>query len=246
MQTLCDIDLIKTVHARKVKLLQEEEREREMIERKKEEELQRKMKHAELARIEQEKINRRKFLEEVVVDKTIDMGISDVDILRIENENEKDLIEIKKIDMEEEEKEIIDDKNHNILLNNKLDGSYRDMSDVNLQLEKVMDHDENYENEDPDDEEDIENEMLDEEMVKNNKEVVRNSENNLLSSGSSSSKCRIITFGSRTKHNTLFHHFPSFSDNTNYLYLAVIFIFPRAFSLTYRGDLHYHFHNFYL
>ena len=106
MQNLCDIDLTKTVHEQKIKLLQEEKREREILQKQKEKELQRKRKQEELARIEQEKINRQKILEEIVVDEKIDMGLSDVDILRTRNENKKDRIEIKKIEMEEDEKEI--------------------------------------------------------------------------------------------------------------------------------------------
>merc|ERR1712038_1573113 len=82
------------------------------------------------------------------------------------------------------EKDIIGET-HNILLNNKVDGSYDDTMDTDLHIEQITDHDEDYENEDPEEEEDIENEITDEELLEKEKEFMDEYDDNRVSSGTS-------------------------------------------------------------
>ena len=224
MQSLCDIDLTKTVHDQKVKLLEEEKRERERIEKKRKEELRRKMKQEELARIEKEKMKYPKFVEnEQAVDTNVNMGLSDVAILQIQSENEKEMIEIKKIQIEEEEGELIEHQDHHKHLNNKLDESYDNTPDVDSRLEMVMDHDENYENEDPDDEEDIENEELDEDIFKNGDGEFLDAIDNSLSPTAASSRSKPL----------LYKYFKTSSHHSQYFSIAVIFILFHTCSIIY-------------
>merc|ERR1712001_44641 len=100
IQHLCEIDLIETVHDRKVKLIQEEmrkdqeKREKELIQMRKEEERKLKLEQDRLIRIEKEKINPRKQLEKMALDHKISMNLPDVNIQRMKNEDERELIEI--------------------------------------------------------------------------------------------------------------------------------------------------------
>ena len=184
LHSLCDIDLIRSVHDRKVKLIREEKeniRKQEILEKKKAEE-QRKLEEETLARMEQEEIERRMQLE---MDKENDMGQSNMDILTINTEYKKELIEIKKIEFEKDGIQEYIGGDQGIHVNNQ--GIYNEDSDVELHMKQVIDHDENYENEDPDDEEDIENEITDEELAAKEKEMALDDyEDNLISSSASS------------------------------------------------------------
>merc|ERR1712038_89000 len=82
------------------------------------------------------------------------------------------------------EKDIIGET-HDILLNNKVDGNYDDTMDTDLHIEQIIDHDEDYENEDPEEEEDIENEITDEELLEKEKEFMDEYDDNRVSSGTS-------------------------------------------------------------
>jgi hypothetical protein len=213
IRNLCEIDLIETVHDRKIKLIQEEQRrkgeeemrkiqkeqrrkeeekrkaeerrEGELIQRRREEEMKQKIEQDCLEQFHQEKLNRRKHLEKMALGHKIKMGLPGVDIIRMKNENERDLIEIKKIDFEKVECEEIMGRNQHVHVNNKLDWSYDEPSDIDLHLKQVIDYDEDYENEDPDDDEDNENELTDQEIINKEKEAVDEYQDNRISSGSS-------------------------------------------------------------
>merc|ERR1712150_446604 len=69
-----------------------------------------------------------------------------------------------------------------------------------MDMKEVIDHDENYENEDPDDEEDIENEITDEELAAKEKEITLDDyEDNLISSSapSLSYPIRVLSYPNR-------------------------------------------------
>ena len=113
------------------------------------------------------------------------MGQSNMDILTINTEYKKELIEIKKIEFEKDGIQEYIGGDQGIHVNNQ--GIYNEDSDVQLHMKQVIDHDENYENEDPDDEEDIENEITDEELADKEKEMTLDDyEDNLISSSASS------------------------------------------------------------
>ena len=184
LHSLCDIDLIRSVHDRKIKLIREEKemiRKQEILEKKRAEE-QRKLEEETLARIEQEEIERRIQLE---MDKKNNLEQSNMDILTINTEYKKELIEIKKIEFEKDGIQKYIGGDRGIHVDNQ--GIYNEDSDVELHMKQVIDHDENYENEDPDDEEDIENEITDEELADKEKEMTLDDyEDNLISSSASS------------------------------------------------------------
>ena len=103
MQELCEIDLIDSVHDRKMKLIQEEKlkeierREKEILrleKKRKEEEMKRKAEKEALERIELENLNHRKRLEKIAMNKKINISLSNVEILKINDEIEKDIIDI--------------------------------------------------------------------------------------------------------------------------------------------------------
>ena len=197
MQELCEIDLIDSVHDRKMKLIQEEKRkeierrEKEILrleKKRKEEELKRKAEKEALARIEQENLNHRKRLEKIAMNKKINISLSNVEILKMDDEIQKDIINIKDIEFKKvNEDEIIDETNH-FIFNNNVDNSFGDKTDIDMHTEQMMDHDEDYENEDPEDEEDIENEITDEEILEKEKEYIDEYDGNRISSASSLSK----------------------------------------------------------
>ena len=122
MQDLCEIDLIDTVHDRKMKLIQEEKRkeverrEKELLrleKKRNEEELKRKAEKEALARIEQENLKHKKRLEKIAMNKKINISLSNVEILKINDEIDKDIIDIKDIEFKKvNEEEIIDETNH--------------------------------------------------------------------------------------------------------------------------------------
>merc|ERR1719273_2247117 len=156
-------------------------RKQEILEKKRAEE-QRELEEEALARMEQEEIERRIQLE---MDKKNNMGQSNMDILTINTEYKKELIEIKKIEFEKDGIQEYIGGDQGLHLNNQ--GIYNEDSDVELHMKEVIDHDENYENEDPDDEEDIENEITDEELATKEKEITLDDyEDNLISSSASS------------------------------------------------------------
>ena len=246
MQSLCDIDLIKSVHEKKIKLIKEEEAENEkkrlekeiLKKKQREEELKRKLEQETLARLEEEAIKHRKRLEKIALEKKINRErVSDADILALNQENHaKEVIEIKKMEFEEEENEgNLVAGSHNILLNNKVDENYNGNSDIDLHYQEILDHDEDYEDEDPDDEEDIENEITDEEILEHEKELEDDyEENNRISSAASS-----ISKGYQrpTKPCYFFHskYFPSSVCvvNFHYVFLAVtIFVSFNIKNLT--------------
>ena len=197
MQELCDIDLIDSVHDRKMKLIQEEKRkeierkEKEILrleKKRKEEERKRKAEKEALARIEQENLNHRKRLEKIAMNKKINISLSNVEILKMDDEIEKDIINIKDIEFKKvNEDEIIDQTNH-FIFNNNVDNSFSDKTGIDMHMEQMMDHDEDYENEDPEDEEDIENEITDDEILEKEKEYIDEYDGNRISSASSLSK----------------------------------------------------------
>ena len=107
MQELCEIDLIDSVHDRKMKLIQEEKlkeierREKEILrleKKRKEEEMKRKEEKEALERIELEGLNHRKRLEKIAMNKKINISLSNVEILKMDDEIEKDIINIKDIE----------------------------------------------------------------------------------------------------------------------------------------------------
>ena len=250
MQSLCEIDLIDSVHDRKMKLIQEEKRkenERKEKERlrqektRKEEELKRKAAEEEaIARIEQENMNHRKRLEKIAMSKDINISLSDVDILRINEENDKQLIDVKKIEFKKiNEKEIID-KAHHILMNNKVDGGYDDGTDIDLHLEQVMDHDEDYENEDPEDEEDIENEITDEEIIEKEQEFLDELDDSQISAASSLSTSNLIpSCVSMRKHSIYFKVLSIFTSSPFNVNISVIFILTLLMSYSHNLQLRY-------
>ena len=250
MQDLCEIDLIDSVHDRKMKLIQEEkrkdnerrEKERQRHEkRRKEEALKRKAAAEEaLAQLKQENINHRKRLEEIAMSKEINISLSDVDILRINEENDKELIDVKKIEFKKiNEKEMIDEAHH-ILMNNKVDGSYNDGRDIDLHLEQVMDHDEDYENEDPEDEEDIENEITDEEILEKEKELIDELDDNQISSGSSLTKSNYHpNCVSMLKNGLYFKVLSILTSSPFNVNISVIFILTFLMSYTHNLQSHY-------
>ena len=194
MQELCEIDLIDSVHDRKMKLIQEEKRkeierrEKDILrleKQRKEEEMKRIAEKEALARIEQENLNHRKRLEKIAMNKKINISLSNVEILKMDDEIQKDIINIKDIEFKKvNEDEIIDETNH-FIFNNNVDNSYGDKTDIDMHTEQMMDHDEDYENEDPEDEEDIENEITDEEILEKEKEYLDEYDGNRISSASS-------------------------------------------------------------
>ena len=239
MQELCEIDLIDSVHDRKMKLIQEEKlkeierREKEILrleKKRKEEEMKRKAEKEALERIELENLNHRKRLEKIAMNKKINISLSNVEILKINDEIEKDIIDIKDIEFKKvHEEEIIDETNH-FLFNNNVDNSYGDKTDTDMHMEQVMDHDEDYENEDPEDEEDIENEMTDEEILEKEKEYIDEYDGNRISSASSLSKSYFTVSCFITSSN--------FSQNLSVIsILSLLIISTNNFQLNYISSL---------
>ena len=246
IQNLCEIDLIETVHDKKIMLIQKakeeaEKRQKKLLQKRREEEKRKaeKRREEELHQRRREEEMKLKIeqdcLAQISLGHTMEMSLPGVDILRVENKNERDLIEIKNMKFEEVECEEIIARNHHVpnVPDNTLDGSYNEKSDADLHLEQVIDHDEDYENEDPDDEDDIENEITDEEIIDKEKEAVGEYEE--ISSGSPRLNSYFIltpTYGSTEKQHFMFNLFQSPNLNLFYVYFSVIFILCRSMSFT--------------